>query len=78
MIYVTIDHSNADDYFMVSSVRIKVADSAEKQRLIEAVKRSNIIGSFVDRYGKISEEIAEMLNVDAKMIDLDTAEIDFM
>jgi len=78
MIYVTIDHSHADNYFMVSAVRIEVADPAEKQRLIEAVKRSNLIGSFVDRYGKISEEIAEMLNVDAKMIDLDTEEIDFM
>ncbi|MDZ5610631.1 hypothetical protein U2I54_27450 [Bacillus pseudomycoides] len=76
MIEILIDHSYEDDYFMISDVFVKIKDSFEKERIEKLVKKHNLEGAFVDVDRGLKQRIAELLKVDADIIDFDTNEID--
>ena len=77
MIEILIDHSNEENYFMISIVSVKVEDVSEKERIEKLVKKYNIEGAFVDGAGRgLKNRIANLLEVDSNIIDLDTHEID--
>lgn len=78
MIEVLIDHSYADDYFMISNVTVNIDDAVEKERIKKAVKKHLIVGSLVSPDRTLKEDIAQALSVDQKLIDMDTSEIDLM
>jgi hypothetical protein len=75
MIEILLDHSYADDYFMISNIEVKINDAAEKERVENLAKR--LEGQLVDPDNELSKRIAEFLKVDERLIDLDTNEIDF-
>ena len=77
MIEILIDHSNEENYFMISIVSVKVEDVSEKERIEKLVKKYNIEGAFVDGADRgLKNRIANLLKVDSNIIDLDTHEID--
>lgn len=76
MITITIDHSYEDDYFMISYITVKLDDKEEEERILEKFK--SIDGALVDPDSLLREKIARALEVDPKLIDLDTEEIDLM
>jgi hypothetical protein len=75
VIEILFDHSYADDYFMISEIRVLIEDEAEKERIVKAISENGLLGDlgYPDR-----EMIASILNVDPKLIDMDTNEIDLM
>ena len=78
MIEILLDHSYEDDYFMISEVTVKIKDKSEKERIEELVKKHNLEGSLVGGDRGLALRISDLLNVDVKLIDLDTQEIDIM
>ncbi|MFC9601741.1 hypothetical protein ACFTQL_28885 [Peribacillus butanolivorans] len=75
MIEILIDHSYTDDYFMISDVSVKIEDVSEKERIEKLVEKYNIEGSLVD-IDNVNKRIADLLEVDVSIIDIDTHEID--
>ncbi|MEC3884577.1 hypothetical protein VKA52_12660 [Halobacillus sp. HZG1] len=78
MIEVLMDHSYEDDYFMISDVTVNLKDAQEKDRVEKLVEKHNLVGRLVDVDRGLSRRIASLLNVDDKLIDLDTNEIDMI
>ena len=76
MITITIDHSYEDDYHMISYISIDSVDEKEKERILK--KFEEIDGALVFPDSSLSNRIAEALGVDAKLVQLDTEEIDIM
>lgn len=75
VIEVLVDHSYEDDYFQIDRVFVKLKDPAEAKRVREKVKELGLEGSLVDP-GRLSARLAKALEVDVKLIDIDTNEID--
>jgi hypothetical protein len=78
MIEILLDHSYEEEYFMISNVTVRIKDVTEKERIEQLVKKRNLIGRFVDPDRDLAERIAKTLEVDVKLIDIDTEEIDLM
>ncbi|SFJ43226.1 hypothetical protein SAMN04487936_102146 [Halobacillus dabanensis] len=78
MIEVLLDHSYEDDYFMISDVTVNIKDSQEKERVKELVEKHNLVGWLVDVDRGLSKRLANLLQVDAELIDFDTNDIDIM
>jgi hypothetical protein len=78
MIEILLDHSYADDYFMISNIEVKIKDVVEKERIEKLIKQNGLVGSLVDPDRELSKRIAYILKVEEKLIDLDTEEIDLM
>lgn len=76
MITVTIDHSYEDDYFMISSIDIRLEDEERAKAIKERFKR--IEQSLVDPDRELRTRIANALEVDVNLIEVDTEEIDLM
>lgn len=74
MINVLIDHSYADDYFMISEITVNMEDKKEKERIKELAKE--LEGQLVDVDNGLRKRIADFLQVNPKLIDYDTNEID--
>lgn len=75
-IEVLIDHSYEEDYFLIDTVNVNLADEKEKERVDQLAKE--IEGKLVDFDSIAGERIAEFLKVDVSIIDIDTNEIDIM
>lgn len=78
MIEIFIAHSYEDDYFMISDVSVKINNESEKERIEKLVEKHNIIGALVDGDKGLALRIADLLEVDVRIINLDTNEIDLM
>ncbi|MBD8028608.1 hypothetical protein H9636_18395 [Ureibacillus sp. Re31] len=76
MIYVHIDHSYEDDYFMISEIEVEVDDISEKERIEKLIEENNIVGQLVDGDSGLALRLADLLNVNVSIIDIDTNEID--
>ncbi|MCR3921745.1 MAG: hypothetical protein NUK65_04395 [Firmicutes bacterium] len=74
MITIIIDHSYEDNYFMISEIEVNIADKEEKERIMEKFKQ--IAGALVMPDNELKQRIADTLEVDIDLIDLDTNEID--
>jgi len=78
MIYVVLDHSYEDNYFMINTITVDLKDVAEKERIEKAIKENGLEGKFVNPDRQLYNILAKALGVDKKMIDVDTNEIDVM
>ncbi|WP_186578039.1 hypothetical protein [Aquibacillus kalidii] len=78
MINIIIDHSYADDYFMISEISVNIKDPTERERVEYLVRKYNLEGSLEDPNNSLSNRIADMLQVDVSIIDIDTEEVDLM
>lgn len=76
MIYVHIDHSYEDDYFMISEIEVEVDDISEKEHIEKLIEENNIVGQLVDGDSGLALRLADLLNVNVSIIDIDTNEID--
>lgn len=76
MIEIQIDHSSEDDYSVISEVLIKIKDVSEKERVEKLVEKHKIVGSLVDADRSLALKIADLREVDVRIIAIDTNEID--
>lgn len=75
MINVFIDHSYEEDYFMIDRIIVNLDDNKEKARIENLAKQ--LEGEFVEAANNLlNKRIANFLEVDVSLIDLDTNEID--
>ena len=78
MIEILLEHSYEEDYFMISEVSVNINDKTEKERIEKLVKKHNLEGTLVDIDRGLALRISNLLEVDAKLINFDTEEIDLM
>jgi hypothetical protein len=78
MIEIIIDHSYEDDYFRISDVSIKIEDASEKERIEKLIEKNNLVGLLVEGDRGLALRIADTLEVNVSIIDIDTNEIDLM
>lgn len=79
MIEVLLDHSYVDDYFRIDTITVNISDKKEKERIENLIKKHGLEGELVWPDGReLANYIADILQVDVKLIDIDTNEIDFM
>lgn len=78
MIYVVIDHSYKEDYFMIDTITVKLKDSQEKERIEKVIKELGLEGKFVYPSRDLNRQIAKTLGVNEELIDIDTNDIDVM
>lgn len=74
MIIITLDHSYDDDYHMISEIEVMLEDKEEEERIIHNFKR--IDGALVDVDRMLRQRIADALEVDVNLVELDTNDID--
>jgi hypothetical protein len=73
MIEILLDHSYEDDYFIISRISVNIKDASEKERIEKIVEKHNLVG-MIGYPDKLF--IADLLKVDATIIDFDVNEID--
>lgn len=78
MIYVVIDHSYEEDYFMIDTITVELKDSQDKERIEKVIKELGLEGKFVYQSRDLNKQIAECLGVNEELIDIDTNDIDLM
>jgi hypothetical protein len=76
LIEILLDHSYEDNYFMISAITVSIKDPSERERIENRVKSSGLEGSLIEPDNSLAEQIAKLLDVDKKIIDFDTNEID--
>jgi len=75
-IEVLLDQSYEDDYLMISTITVNIADNDEKARVQAIAKK--LEGLFVDYDRLLRQRVADRLQVDVNLIELDTNDIDLM
>lgn len=78
MIEFVFDHSNEEDYYMLSHINVDIKDPIEKERIEKKLKELSLEGMLEYPNRAFKNRIAEKLNVDEKLITYDTEEIDLM
>lgn len=76
MITIILDHSYEDNYFMISTIEIRDIAKSEEERILENFRK--LQDRLVDVDNDLKNRIAKTLQVDVKLIDIDTNEIDFI
>lgn len=75
---VLYSHSYEDDYFHLDDIQVYVEDVDEKKRIENKVSESGLLGSLEYPDRDFQNRIARILEVDSKIINVDTEEIDLM
>lgn len=75
---ILYSHSYEDDYFHLDNIEVHVENPNEKKRIENKVREIGLLGSLEYPDRDFQNRIAKILEVEPKIINIDTEEIDLM